>query len=480
MNLTVYNDKPKEDIKFTKSQERAVDELIEFIAAPWSNSDFVRCLCGPGGTGKTFVTKYVIRNCKFSDSVILCAAPTHKACRVLSKAIGGKKVNTIQSMLGLKLNLSLEDFDPERPQFDPLGEPKLEGNRVLIIDESSMLPAKLVNYLYDQCRNEQIKLIMLGDASQLAPVNERKSLAFAGNNIFYLTEIVRQENDNPISKLLLILRNDIRDRTYNFLEYIVRAPYAYDENNCGYITCGLTEFTKHIQQSFLDEAYTKNIDMYRIIAYTNAAVTNWNTYVRQNIIKDSEKSILTKNDLVMSYNTIVDDFNDIIIVNSDEYIINDIVDFVDPDYEFKGMMVKFQAIHGGKVTQPLFIINHFDSYTISRYYQTVNSLINAAKSATVGRNGKWKEYYKFKRKYLLATNIVNKQGKIILQRDIDYGFAITSHKSQGSTYDTVFVDINDMVYDKTGKPYDNADELLRRLYVACSRARKELIFCYGR
>lgn len=52
--------------------------------------------------------------------------------------------------------------------------------------------------------------------------------------------------------------------------------------------------------------------------------------------------------------------------------------------------------------------------------------------------------------------------------------------TQGSTYDTVFVDINDMIYDRTGKPYNDQDDLLRRLYVACSRASKELILCYGK
>lgn len=50
---------------------------------------------------------------------------------------------------------------------------------------------------------------------------------------------------------------------------------------------------------------------------------------------------------------------------------------------------------------------------------------------------------------------------------------------QGSTYDTVFVDVNNMVFDSNGTPYADQDELLRRLYVACSRARKNLILCYG-
>lgn len=48
---------------------------------------------------------------------------------------------------------------------------------------------------------------------------------------------------------------------------------------------------------------------------------------------------------------------------------------------------------------------------------------------------------------------------------------------QGSTYDNVFVDLRDMIYDSKGKPYTNQQELLRRLYVACSRARKNLILC---
>ena len=43
----------------------------------------------------------------------------------------------------------------------------------------------------------------------------------------------------------------------------------------------------------------------------------------------------------------------------------------------------------------------------------------------------WRKYYEFKNKYLLCTNILDKNDptKIVLDRDIDYGFAITAHKS---------------------------------------------------
>jgi hypothetical protein len=83
-------------------------------------------------------------------------------------------------------------------------------------------------------------------------------------------------------------------------------------------------------------------------------------------------------------------------------------------------------------------------------------------------------------KYLLASNITNSNGRILFSRDLDYGFAITSHRAQGSTYRNVFVDINDMIYDKYGHPYTNRDEMLRRLYVACSRASNQLVLSYGK
>ena len=79
-----------------------------------------------------------------------------------------------------------------------------------------------------------------------------------------------------------------------------------------------------------------------------------------------------------------------------------------------------------------------------------------------------------------GNNITNSNGKILFSRDLDYGFAITSHRAQGSTYKNVFVDINDMIYDKYGHPYTNRDEMLRRLYVACSRASNQLVLSYGK
>lgn len=485
MNLdNVGKDKiDKNDYTFTDDQQVAIGNIIDFIAAPFNPAKYMVGLTGAGGTGKTFITKYIITHCKYSNSVIKCTSPTHKACRVFSQALGGKGVDTIQSTFGLRLNLKLEDFDPNNPQFDPMARPKLENVKLLLVDEASMLPAKLVTFICSKCKALEIKIIFIGDAYQLAPVNEDKSIAFNRCfEVYSLKQVVRQAANNPITDLLNLLRYDIEHRTYRFLEYLSKNVGAtnYNDINEGFSICNQSAFKQLIDMSFSDEAYTKNIDMYRIIGYTNACVSGWNNYIRNNIICDSDKNIITKNDLIMSYETIVDEFMDIIINNSEEYIINDIVNFVDDTYGFKGFLVKFQLIHGGTITKPLFVIDHRDKFTIQKYHKTVTDLITAAKSANGGtRVSRWKAYYEFKKKYLIAANIIDRNGRIIYDRDIDYGFAITAHKSQGSTYDTVFVDVNNMVYDRMGHPYTNQDDLLRRLYVGCSRAHKELILCYG-
>lgn len=477
----------KESIKFTPSQERAINGLIEFIDSPFNSSKYVMALSGPGGTGKTFCTKYIIENCKWSSSLIKCCAPTHKACRVLSKALNNKKVITIQSMLGIRLDVDIENFDPEQPRFSPIGKVKLieetAAVKVLIVDEASMLNYKLINFINELCKTHGIKVIYIGDASQLPPVNEKVSTAFTvASKTFKLTEIVRQEENNRIKDLLAIIREDIKNSTYKFFDYITANPEAMDSNMKGYVVCDNLSFDYMVEKCFSDEEFESNVNKYRIIAYTNAKVSYWNNTIRSNIIRDADKGILTKNDLLMSYTTITDEFMDIIINNSDDYIIKNIGEYYDQEYNFKSYLVQFINVATGFVTPKVCVIDHSDRNTFIKYYKTISKLIDDAKTANSStRIACWKKYYDFKRKYLIATNIINSNnGKIMFSRDIDYGFAITSHKSQGSTYNTVLVDINDIVFSKSGRIYTNQDEILRRLYVACSRPSDSLIMLYGK
>ena len=147
--------------KFTNDQQKAIDGIIDFIASPFNPAKYIVGLIGAGGTGKTFITKYIINNCKYSNSVIKCTSSTHKACRVFSQAIGNRPVDTIQSTLGLRLDLRLEDFDPNNPQFNPMAKPKLDDIKLLLVDEASMLPSKIVNYICEQCKQLNIRDILV-------------------------------------------------------------------------------------------------------------------------------------------------------------------------------------------------------------------------------------------------------------------------------------------------------------------------------
>lgn len=71
-------------------------------------------------------------------------------------------------------------------------------------------------------------------------------------------------------------------------------------------------------------------------------------------------------------------------------------------------------------------------------------------------------------------------GNIIKVKDIVRLIMKVIREKQGSTYENVFVDVNDIVFDRNGQVYPNIDDMLRRLYVACSRTRTDLIICYGR
>lgn len=471
--------------QFTNDQKKAYKELIDFIDKPFDKKDYKRALVGAAGTGKTYLVKALILNSSITSSLIGLAAPTHKACRVLGESIkiSGIKASTIQSDLGLRLNFDIEKFDPTHPPFDPKGKIKIGNYRLYIVDESSMINRGLCTFLEKTCVSNKCKIIYIGDSSQLAPVGEKYSSAFKGVKTSTLKQIVRQGDDNPVSYLLELLRWDISHKSYEFLKHIQKVNEKFNEDYTkGYMVCNPSEFNDIVYNNFNDEALTSNVDYAKVIAYTNTAVSSWNKFIRNSIISDAHKSIITKNDLIISYTTIVNKFNECIIKNSEEYIIKDIVNYVDTQYALKGFMVRFQAIHGGDVTSPLFVVDHFDSFTIQKYFMISNSLIDAAKNARAGlRAQKWRDYFTFKESYLLLTNIVSPtDGKIVFSRDLDYGFSLTSHKSQGSTFDTALVDVNDIVYDKFGQPYTDAEEVNRRLYVACSRCKNKLYLKFGK
>jgi ATP-dependent exoDNAse (exonuclease V) alpha subunit len=87
------------------------------------------------------------------------------------------------------------------------------------------------------------------------------------------------------------------------------------------------------------------------------------------------------------------------------------------------------------------------------------------------RRQAWDEFYAFRNYNLLMSDLYTESGKLITSKDIDYAFGLTVHKTQGSTFSNIFVNVNDIIYNKYGVPYSNIGLRNRLIYVALSRAR---------
>lgn len=466
----------------TTDQQRAYNNIIDWIDSPYDEKINKRALVGPAGTGKTYLVQSILKNCKIPYNKIGIGSSTHKACRVLKDSLGEDirvSIKTIHSDMGFRIDFDLDKFDPTNIPFDPKGQCKISNYNLYLVDEASMLNRGLCSYLEKKCKEYKVKLLYIGDASQLAPARETYSPAFRAIVTDSLTQVVRQDDNNPLKDLLNILRNDITNKTWNFIKYMATHRVDItDDNTQGFMVCNDSQFRELIQEYYHNEELLNNVDHVKLVAYTNDVVSGWNKVIRNAIVEDSEKSVVTKNDLFISYSTLVDDYNESIIVNSEDYIVNDIVNYVHPQYGLKGFLVKLQAIHGGNITTPLFICDHTDKVNLSKYVNYTQTLIDNAKRASTSlRASKWKEYFKFKSDVLILVNIKSKNN-LIKQRDIDYGFALTSHKSQGSTFNNVFVDMDDMIFTSSGNVYPDADDIRRRIYVALSRARHKCFIKY--
>ena len=451
------------------SQQTALEKLSD-----WYHSKELECtLKGFAGTGKTFILRYFIEH--VVDKSFTITAPTHKALRVLESQIGRKGM-TLHSLHGLKPNIDLQTFDIERPQFDPLNPSKIQNYNLIIIDECSMINKDLFLLNHNKAKEFNTKILYVGDPLQLPPVNETISPTFAAvKNTVELTDVVRQEEGNPLLHLFPLLRYDIVNKTNTFLNYIVRNRSNMIDG-VGYEILPVSEFRDKLITEFNSQKFHENIDHYRIVAYTNNAVTDWNNTIRNSVI-GTDADIIHINDLLLAYNTIVDEFKDPIILNSEDYIIEDIRPYFS-DEKIKTFAVNLKSMYDGHITQPFLVVDNKD-VSFLRYKEILTHLYNRA--ANHEQHG-WYVYYKFKNRFLTNTKftINTVHGVKYINKDIDYGYTMTVHKTQGSTFDNVAIDLTNLVFTNTawGRREVDIDIRNKLMYVALSRAKNSVILKY--
>lgn len=458
-------------IELSVDQTNALNSIKEWLYREIKCPDdcFYR-LTGSAGTGKTTLLSKLVKDLEGIYRFKTCvSAPTHKAKKVITAKTKCPNAETVQALLGLKPDLDLENFDVNNPVFSPVNNKKLASYKLILIDESSMINNDLYATIKSDAIKFGVKLLFIGDLLQLPPVKESYSKALVEPiNGYDLTEIIRQQNTNPLLEILNILREDILNSTHNYIDFLKLNPLNMTDKE-GYKVLGGAEFGQELISAFKSLEYQQDRNYVRYISWTNQAIQTANSYIRKNIYANTTNPI-TEGELLLGYKTVTDDENFPLIVNSEDYI----VDKYSVDTDHNGIKViyatvKYLDVEGDKGHTLKILYPDNENYLT--YLSEREPLLETAKS----KKGKyWRFYFEFRNRFALLESIMGNppyagaKPTLIDSKDISYGYGITIHKSQGSTYDTVFVNMKDI--------NNNPDAIERKklLYVALSRASNKV------
>lgn len=159
---------------------------------------------GPAGSGKSYLIPLIADIVSVEKCMVM--TPTGKVANNLLKA--GLVAQTIHSAIyHVKDNTTDEPIEEDteeankkpKPKKYAVGDPEFvlkdqdtyKNIELFIIDEGSMVGGKLLADLL----SFGVDVLLIGDPNQLAPVNDASVFVRCDH---YLTEIVRQAQDNPI------------------------------------------------------------------------------------------------------------------------------------------------------------------------------------------------------------------------------------------------------------------------------------------
>ena len=278
-----YNNKKiKTEFQLSEDQEKALKELIDFT----KSQESMIVLQGAAGTGKTAIIGYLQ---KYMGSDFLYTAPTHAATVELAAATlrSGNKIlpSTVASSLAV-------DSQTGKWKLSKKAAGKIRFGNTIIVDEVSMLSAKDYIKLKDLA-SSGYKIIFLGDKKQIPEVTSNKneksikeksiSSAFTSNKAINLDTIHRTSN-NTIKNILQKVRDS---KTFQLFK-----PKE-NTDNVQFLDSDL-EF-----RNKLAEFVTKDPQNTDYIAYTNKAVSDMNTAIREGIFKRTGP--VQVGDIVMGY-----------------------------------------------------------------------------------------------------------------------------------------------------------------------------------
>lgn len=451
-------------------------------------------LRGFAGTGKTFLISYVIQAAQNAGLTIAVAAPTNKAVRVLREKIqeqqgrdieadpldakdayerkrmpapepGSISFGSVHSLLGLKLS----ERDDGSQECLSMSDAKLHQYHLVVIDECSMISDDLFNRIVASKRRARV--LFIGDPAQLPPVDAKEAISptFAKVSLeVTLSEVVRQAADNPIIKLSMMIRKAIESNQRVDATAIAESLPCSNEQSKAAMVFGGDDVVINFALFELKAGRDA-----RILAFTNKAVLAYNEAIHEALhgvtlfpFVAGERVIAHSQCEVLSVDSEGEPTGGTsILITSEEAVIEEVRDKKHPI--FKSIPARQMILvrdTGSKVAA--YVAENPDALDreISEKFAENRRLKGEATSAE--RAGD----YVTANKLVAEAKKAAKSGWAMRRAfsPLRHSYALTTHKSQGSTFDTAIVDFADMARMRSTFDFN------RGLYVATTRSREYL------
>lgn len=446
-------------------QVTALNAMADFVDNPDKK---VMTLSGYAGTGKTSLMEMFADMMKKRRKPVLFSASTNKAAGELGKRVNkkGYKAKTLNKIFGIAVeNDSTKAYDT-RNLISKIHDNKLvHYGDTVIIDEASMINELNYDTIMNIAAEFDLKIIFVGDNGQLAPVKEKDvSKVFRDKGIDVVTLYkVERTGDNAI------LKEATRSRDgENF-------SYKSSFNNRGQGVAFISDKHKKNVNAVIDhfaKGLKDNPDYFRILAYTNAAVARYNEYVRH--LFGYDDAIPRVGEPMMGYTNWGYNYGEYRLVNSESYKVTAVGSPVTITRKLVGVSgylnITVEAIpitledSAGKVdTYNLIDVKRNDQNkdVTARLAEEKDKLWKVANRLHGHKKGEVIRKINAIEDFLFVNDeIKSSDGRRLQDKVIDFGYAMTTHKSQGSTFTHVLIDDVDIAKASLTDNTDNADNMI--------------------
>jgi exodeoxyribonuclease-5 len=451
-------DNVKAPLTLNPQQENAVNKAIDFIANGNSTDFFV--IEGKAGTGKTTIAQEIIK--QFPNSNVKVAALSHKAKDVIASKFREAEIkasyHSIAGLLGATMDLETGMFNfPENNAFTEL---PIDDAEIIVIDEASMVNEEILELIMEK-KHVNTKVLFLGDIGQLPPIRSlknpfyankkellsKKSPVFDNTNKAALTERVRQGEENPILPFAdLFWENSQVSNPAGILGDDIRTNKITENGNL--IFANSFDFIKdETIQLFKKSLKDNNPNYIKIVTYKNATKNEYNSIIHHGIFGKNAAEFNVNEPII--FNDAFPNFE-----NSYETSILDVSEIKKDSTGLEYYHIKLLNLNGEEQNVPVLAKSSKEKHSalVSEAFKSAFALKNGNKATYIDA---LKAAWSLKKKFA----------------DVDYAYAITSHKSQGSTYDIVIVDEKDIY---SVKPISNKEKS-ESTYTGLTRARNTSI-----